>query len=83
MTELRMTRSKKKHPITGITCAESEKDDKRLANRKFRMAVKRAIKKGAEVLPHKREVSNVWSFAKDGKEYVDKKSPYHKKVVRK
>ena len=64
-----MTRSRKRTPIAGITTAETEKDDKRRANRTLRAAVRGAIAAGAEVMPELREVSNEWSFAKDGKRY--------------
>ena len=69
-----MSRSKKKNPVKGITSADSEKDDKRNANRKFRRKIKQEVNKGEELLPEVREVSNVWSFDKDGKLY-DKDLP--------
>ncbi len=62
-----MSRSKKKAKIQGITNADSEKENKRNANRKFRRSVKQRIIKGEDVLPEVREISNVWSFGKDGK----------------
>lgn len=66
-----MARSKKKNPIHGITTAQSEKEDKRHANRVYRRKVKQMIKDDEFVddltLPEIREVSNVWAFAKDGK----------------
>lgn len=64
-----MARSFQKTKIFGITTATSEKEDKRLANRSLRRAVKQVIKDEFEVLPELREVSNVWSMAKDGKMY--------------
>lgn len=64
-----MSRSKKKTPIQGIASSDSEKEDKRDANRKFRRKTKQEIKNGEEQLPKLREVSNVWSFSKDGKTY--------------
>lgn len=51
-----------------MTCIDSEKQDKRFANRKFRRYVKQVIFE--EVLPLLREVSNIWTFGKDGKQYV-------------
>ena len=71
-----MSRSKRKTPILGFTCAKSEKDDKRRANRKLRRIVKTGIrvsnKKALETYESldKRDVSNVWSFEKDGKRYI-------------
>ncbi|MCU0437460.1 MAG: hypothetical protein MUC49_06050 [Raineya sp.] len=73
-----MSRSKKKTPIIGITSSETEKEDKKLANRKFRKVVKAQIKKEKDILALVKEVSNVWSFAKDGKKYV--KNPKEKNL---
>ena len=64
-----MSRSRKKNPVKGITSAESEKEDKRNANRKFRRKIKQEVQKGEEQLPELRELSNVWAFDKDGKRY--------------
>ena len=65
-----MSRSRKKTPKTGITTAESEKDDKRKANRKFRRVTKGQLKNGDSQFVDKKEVSNVWSFDKDGKRFL-------------
>jgi hypothetical protein len=62
-----MSGSYRKTPILGITTAASEKDDKVRANRRLRRAVRSIDLEAAEVLPDRREVSDVWSFAKDGK----------------
>ncbi|MBQ4804542.1 hypothetical protein J8L88_16900 [Aquimarina sp. MMG015] len=64
-----MSRSKKKTKIHGNTTATSEKENKRDANRKFRRVVKQKVKLDETKLPELREVSNVWSFDKDGKRY--------------
>jgi len=64
-----MSRSRKKNPVKGITRADSEKEDKRNANRKFRRKIKQEFYKGEEQLPELRELSNVWAFDKDGKRY--------------
>jgi hypothetical protein len=64
-----MSRSRKKVPITGITTCDSEKWDKQHANRKLRAAIRVAIADDQEVMPELREVSNVWSFGKDGKKW--------------
>ncbi|MBI2457492.1 MAG: hypothetical protein HYV46_15305 [candidate division NC10 bacterium] len=68
-----MSRSRKKTPIGGTTTARSEKHEKRLANRKARRHVRvgLATDSDRDVLPHLREVSNVWTMAKDGKRYFD------------
>jgi len=66
-----MSRSFKKHPITGMTCAESEKKDKEIANRKLRRKTKKMIfdmiQKDDVVLPVVKDTSDIWSFNKDGK----------------
>jgi hypothetical protein len=72
-----MSKSRQKTPITGVTTARSERDDKRIANRKLRrasrIAIGRYLRGGCSldesslVLPKLREVSNVWCMAKDGK----------------
>ena len=68
-----MSRSRRKTNICGITTAASEKADKQKANRAERHKVKSAMvtKNEIEVLPTKRETSNVWAMAKDGKIYFD------------
>lgn len=64
-----MSRSRRKTPVTGITTATSEKQDKRSANRRLRRRVKQRLDESPEidVLPLKREISNVWAMDKDGK----------------
>jgi hypothetical protein len=68
-----MSRSCRKTPIVGITTAASEKRDKQLANRRLRRVVKRVLRDEpeAQVLPLKREVSDVWAMDKDGKRWFD------------
>jgi hypothetical protein len=63
-----MARSRKKTPIRGVADA-SDKADKSRANRRERRVVKTyiATDKGVDALPQKRELSDVWTFAKDGK----------------
>jgi hypothetical protein len=66
-----MSRSKKKIKKRAITTATTEKEDKILANRRFRRKNKAKTKKVDEDnYPKIREVSDVWGFAKDGKIYV-------------
>ena len=70
-----MSRSYRKHPFCGWSCAESEKKDKQLTNRTLRRLVKCALATGQE-LPEIREVSQVYSFSKDGKQrFNPEKSP--------
>ena len=66
-----MSRSFRKIPIAGITTAKSEKQDKRLANRRYRRITKQLIKNNNFNLPLLREVSNIWSMDKDGKKVFD------------
>ena len=64
-----MSRSEKKNKIRGITTAKSEKENKQEANRKYRRIIKQKVKSNESELPEIREISNVWSFDKDGKIY--------------
>jgi hypothetical protein len=68
-----MSGSRKKTPISGITTAASEKQDKRIANRRVRRAVKQVLHalEDPEVLPHRRELTDPWTMAKDGKRWFD------------
>lgn len=70
-----MSRSRKKTPIIGMTTTDTEKQDKRHANRKLRVAVRNALAGEEEIMPELREVSDVWSFGKDGKRWVDDADP--------
>lgn len=67
-----MSRSVRKHPFIGMTGAESEKFNKQLVNRKFRAEVRRALVDYDDSipLPAIREVSEVYTFAKDGKQHL-------------
>jgi len=66
-----MARSRRHTPIFGMTTHESEKADKRRANRRLRRLVREVVaaSDAPEVLPALREVSNPWSMAKDGRSY--------------
>ncbi len=70
-----MSNSRKKTSIGGITTSCSEKQDKRLYNRRYRHACKQILNTNfeCELLPHLREYSNVWSMDKDGKVWFDAK----------
>jgi hypothetical protein len=74
-----MSRSYKKTPISGW-CGGSEKEDKQIANRKFRKREHQAIQSHQlERLPHDaNDVSNVWSMAKDGKHWISPDWEYFK-----
>jgi len=66
-----MSRSYRRTAILPITCAESEKADKRTAHRRLRHRTKQVLGQVADpdslYPPLLREVSDVWVFAKDGK----------------
>ena len=67
-----MSRSKRKTPVCGWTSAESEKEDKRTANRVFRRINKVRLRVDKEPLVV-RETSNVFMWSKDGKQLFDPK----------
>ncbi len=79
-----MSRSRRKHPFCGIIKnADSEKQDKRAYNRRFRHAAEQALKADptSESLPILREHSDPWSMDKDGKIRFDPAK--HLKLMRK
>jgi coproporphyrinogen III oxidase len=67
-----MSRSFRRTPIIGMcaTARTSEKRDKQFWHREFRRAQKRAIHRGDEIMPHFREIADVYSFVKDGKAWI-------------
>ncbi len=66
-----MSRSYIKRTYHGITTAETEKQDKRLNNRRLRRQVNQRLTQDQDpdILPELKEVSNRWSMDKDGKIY--------------
>lgn len=64
-----MARSFRRTPIAGITTAETEKPDKQKANRRYRHAVRVAIAEGRDHIPSRRELTDPWHMAKDGKKW--------------
>jgi hypothetical protein len=62
-----MSRSRKKHPITGITTAETDKPFKQQEHQRERSAVRDALKTEKEVLPSPREFGDPCKSMKDGK----------------
>ena len=62
-----MSRSRKKYPVSGHSCKESEKWDKVFAHRRLRRR-NRSINLTEDVpASMMREVSERWTFQKDGK----------------
>jgi hypothetical protein len=64
-----MSRSFTRSPAGGISCARSEKDDKRRWHHVYRRACSVALERGDELLPTVREESDAWTMAKDGKRW--------------
>ena len=67
-----MSRSYRKTPISGITTAASDKEDKRICNRIWRQMIRQAIIHDHEVMPLQREALDVWDMSKDGKRWFGK-----------
>lgn len=63
-----MTNSVRHAPISGRTTARSEKIDKQHWHRRLRHRNKTLVNVDRQPL-HFREISNVWSFSKEGKGY--------------
>ncbi len=66
---MNMSRSKRRTPVRGMTSARSEKQDKRLYNRRYRRVCKQAlhVDPARELLPLLRGYSNVGPMDKGGK----------------
>ena len=68
-----MSKSQKKNPFCGNTKAKSEKQDKRIANRKDRRINKKILNQtqdDSRLLP-KKTTSDEWAMDKDGKHRFD------------
>lgn len=64
-----MSRSVRRTPILGITTAVSEKSDKQKANRRYRRAEHVGLARRDEIFPDRRELTDPWTMAKDGKKW--------------
>lgn len=64
-----MSRSKRKTPIFGCTKSGTNKYAKQIGNRRYRTAVKQAIRNEKETLPELDEIFNAWDTPADGKHY--------------
>lgn len=63
-----MSRSRRYRPVFSLTTCKSEKDDKRIANRRLRRRVNEQVRRGeCDVLPIMDEVYNQWNGGKDGR----------------
>ena len=84
-----MSRSRKSNPVDSIVIADSEKQDKRRANRKFRRVNRRLLREcGEDGLKLLYEVASNWDWAKDGSRswhspYVYGDEDWFKKLLRK
>jgi hypothetical protein len=81
-----MSRSRRKRPFASMTVTgfdRGEKKDKQRANRTLRQKTKQVMAKGDEdrVAIDKKDVSNVYTFRKDGKQRFDPRR--HPKMMRK
>lgn len=68
-----MSRSMRKTPIVGFTTADSEKTDKRIANRRLRRRVRQVLDEHSDILPNVREVFNAYDMSKGCKWRFDPK----------
>ena len=75
-----MSRSYRKSPCSGVTCAESEKEFKQMSSRKVRRVAKQKVKNvlldtsvaDEMVLPRKSsELTETWEGPKDGRVWWD------------
>ena len=69
-----MSRSYRHTPICGVCVCDSEKWDKKFWHRWMRAAIRTCLHNvdaDEVMLPHEHEVSDVWSFGKDGKQMFD------------
>jgi len=65
-----MSRSRRHSPVCSMTTGgfkRGEQGDKRRCNRALRCAVRVGLRKGRDILPLAREVSDSWTWDKDGK----------------
>jgi hypothetical protein len=76
-----MSRSRRRSPVCGITCSESDRPGKDIAHRAQRAAERAALARGADVMPIPRETSNFWCFPKDGKQRFNPRA--HPSLMRK
>ncbi|TDY23583.1 hypothetical protein B0G81_3965 [Paraburkholderia sp. BL6665CI2N2] len=68
-----MSRSRPKTPITPVTTAVSEAQDKKIWHRRYRRAEKQRIDKDPEAEPLcESHYSDPWKMDKDGKHYRER-----------
>jgi hypothetical protein len=80
-----MSRSIRHTPVIG-NCSHSDKPGKKIASGTLRAHVRTVLARGDYdnmVMPLLREVSNVWSFPKDGKHRLNPDGANFRKYMRK
>jgi hypothetical protein len=73
-----MSRSRRKTPISGITCARTDHPWKKAAARKLRRAVRQSLKAtgdGDRFAGKRWDLVNPWSSEKDGKHWFGPDRP--------
>jgi hypothetical protein len=79
-----MSRSRRKTPKVGLSTAASEKDDKAIAHRRARHAIKQALTAADDpdvvLAEPEHPRSGGWIFSKDGKRWIGRRRP---KLMRK
>lgn len=66
-----MSRSRRKTPIMGITCARSDRPFKASEHRRERSAVRRALATADDAaMPHGKAFGDPWKAPKDGKAWM-------------
>lgn len=71
-----MSRSRKKSPVTGITVADSEAQDKRLWHKRLRAMTRARLAHEDDPFPVAvNEASSPWLMSKDGKRWWGRSFP--------
>lgn len=65
--EVRMSRSRRKTPISGWACSASNKVFKKNEHRRERRLVNVLLHIGEETMPHHKKFGNEWDSPRDGK----------------
>lgn len=79
-----MSRSRRKTPITGVSTARSEAQDKALWHRAMRRVEKSRLAHQPDCLPRsEHQFRDPWSMAKDGKTYWAKPAEFVGRLMRK
>jgi len=70
-----MSRSRRKTPITPVTTAVSEAEDKKIWHRRYRRSEKQRIDHNPNAEPlSESQYSDPWKMGKDGKQYRENAS---------